>query len=130
MLLEIALRFWGFHNKAAVCPLCYRAVIFLTRVSSSFQTRPTHFPNRHRLSLTSFSLVTAIQPLTMSTNRNYDYLIKLLLIGDSGTLPNPFLVRCYDMRIRGTNFRAKGSASHVFYFDSARISLRRVLSRP
>lgn len=53
----------------------------------------------------------------MTTNRNYDYLIKLLLIGDSGMSSFSFTLSPAYL----TSF--KGSASHVFYYDSARTSL-------
>ena len=59
-------------------------------VSSNQPVQPPPLPPDHHPlpPPLRFSITTA--PLTMTTNRNYDYLIKLLLIGDSGKHPLPF----------------------------------------
>ena len=54
----------------------------------SQSTCATFTPTRQPFSFSpSLRLDITTAPLTMTTNRNYDYLIKLLLIGDSGKHP-------------------------------------------
>jgi hypothetical protein len=54
----------------------------------------------------------------MTTNRNYDYLIKLLLIGDSGTHPTtPF------HRARRERLGAKNGDSPVVILDTMKLTL-------
>jgi Ras-related protein Rab-8A len=55
----------------------------------------------------------------MSTNRNYDYLIKLLLIGDSGTLPSPtpFPLARYMREERLTSAKGVGKSCLLLRFS-------------